>query len=369
MRRSKEVTDTVAWLVRSHLEMSETAQRRDISDPETVADFAALVGNPSRLNLLYVLTVCDIRSVGPGVWNDWKGTLLQSLYSATRAYLEGRTDLDGPARAASLREQLEDRLSPERARLSEPVLDRLGTNYWLSFHMADLARHARFIAKTVQDQPAQGGILTAVHTRVDRPHDATELWVMGADRKGLFADLAQTVASCGASVAGARLHTGPRDDQGRAQVLNVFYLQNADQKAFGSRNESARKTLAKRVRALMDGGERLHAIPTPLGSRRADAIPVRPKVRFSDAASSGATIVEVEGRDRPGLLSALADVLRDQDLEVLSAHIEVVGEKAIDAFYVRRLDRAEGAELPDRMRRRVRAALLAVLSDADTMAA
>ncbi|MGB6319398.1 MAG: [protein-PII] uridylyltransferase, partial [Litorimonas sp.] len=321
--RSKEVTDTVAWLVRSHLEMSETAQRRDISDPETVADFAALVGNPSRLRLLYVLTVCDIRSVGPGVWNDWKGTLLQTLYQAALRYMEGRPELDGPARAATLREQLSDRLSPDMARRLDPVFDRLGPSYWLSFHMADLARHARFMDKVREGRDTGDGILEGVHTRVDRPHDATELWVLCADRKGLFGDLARIIASCGASVAGARLHTGPKDEDGRAQVLNVFYLQNADNKAFGSRNEAARKMLAKRVTDMIDGTDHVHTIPDPLGSRRADAIPVTPRVRFSEQASGATTIIEVEGRDRPGLLSALATVLRDHDLEVLSAHIEV----------------------------------------------
>lgn len=364
----REVVDTVAWLVRSHLEMSETGQRRDISDPETVAEFAALVGNESRLRLLYVLTVCDIRSVGPGVWNDWKGTLLEGLYDATLAYLDGRADLEGPSRAASLKEQLLDRLAVEMEERVEPVLDRLGTNYWLSFEMADLARHARFIDKLLnQSDTSFESILNGVHTRVDRPHDATELWVLCEDRDGLFADLARIIASCGATVAGARLHTGPVDENGRSQIFNVFYLQNADGQAFGSRNERARKTLTKRVEALIEGSETFHSIPEAIGSRRADAIPVTPKVRFSDSASGLTTIIEVEGRDRPGLLWAIATVLRDHDLKVLSAHIEGVGEKAVDAFYVRR----EGGDgqLSDRMRRRVRTDLKAALAGPGAIAA
>jgi [protein-PII] uridylyltransferase len=360
----REVTDTASWLVRSHLQMSETAQRRDISDPETIADFAALVGSHSRLRLLYVLTVCDIRSVGPGVWNDWKGTLLKSLFLATGDYLDGRDDLDLPSRATSLREQLLERLPADKADTIAPFLDRLGTSYWISFEMADFARHARFICK-VSD--GTDNIVDAVHTRVNRPHDATELWVMCEDRKGLFADVARVIASCGASVTGARLHTGPIGADGKAQVLNVFYLQNADYKAFGSRNETARAMLAKRAEAVLSGNTPIPAIPTGLGSRRAEAIPVKPVVRFSDAASGNTTIIEVEGRDRPGLLSAIAAVLRDHDLEVLSAHIEGVGEKAIDAFYVRR--QGGTGVIPERLRKRVRADLRAVLDDAEEMAA
>lgn len=360
----REVTDTVAWIVHSHLDMSETAQRRDISDPETIAEFASLVGNQSRLRLLYVLTVCDIRAVGPGVWNDWKGTLLKSLYLTTRDYLEGRADLDRPSRAASLREQLLERLSLDIANKIAPTVDRLGPNYWLSFDMSDLTRHARFIDKL---KMSERGLVEGVHTRVDRPHDATELWVMCADRKGLFADLARVIGSCGASVAGARLHTGPVGDDGKAQVLNVFYLQNADCKAFGSRNENARKTLMVRAQAAIEGDTDTLSIPAALGSRRAEAIPVTPRVRFSDSAYGETTIIEVEGRDRPGLLSALAAVLRDHDLEVLSAHIEGLGEKAIDAFYVRR--QGEDARLPERLRRRVRADLVEALSDPTEMVA
>lgn len=360
----REVTDTASWLVRSHLEMSETAQRRDISDPETIADFAALIGSQSRLRLLYVLTVCDIRSVGPGVWNDWKGTLLKSLFMTTGDYLDGHADLDLPSRATSLREQLLERLPLDKANAVAPMLDRLGTNYWVSFDMADLTRHARFIDK-VSD--GTDSIVNAVHMRVNRPHDATELWIMCADRRGLFADVARVIASCGASVTGARLHTGPVGPDGKAQVLNVFYLQNADYKAFGSRNENARKMLAKRAEAVLSGDARIPAIPAPLVSRRADAIPVKPVVRFSDTASGNTTIIEVEGRDRPGLLSAIAAVLRDHDLEVLSAHVEGVGEKAIDAFYVRK--QSDTGIIPERMRRRVRADLRAVLDDIAEMAA
>lgn len=360
----REVTDTASWLVRSHLEMSETAQRRDISDPETIADFAAIVGSQSRLRLLYVLTVCDIRSVGPGVWNDWKGTLLKSLFMTTRDYLDGHADLDRSSRATSLREQLLERLPLDMANSIAPFFDRLGTSYWISFEMADFARHARFVAK-VSD--ATDGIVDAVHTRVNRPHDATELWIMSADRKGLFADVARVIASCGASVTGARLHTGPVGADGKAQVLNVFYLQNTDYKAFGSRNESTRKMLVKRTEAILNGDAQIPAIPAALESRRAEAIPVKPVVRFSDSAFGNTTIIEVEGRDRPGLLSAIAAVLRDYDLEVLSAHVEGVGEKAIDAFYVRR--QGDTATIPDRMRRRVRADLRAVLDDAAEMAA
>ena len=351
--QSKEITDTVAWLVRSHLDMSETAQRRDVSDPDTVAEFAALVGSPARLDLLYVLTVADIRSVGPGVWNDWKATLLRALYVATRDYLDGAPELDRAARAASIAEQVEERLPGDMGARVAPILDDLGAGYWLGFGMPDLMLHARFF-----DSVAEAGLDNAVQTRVDRRHDVTELWVLGWDRVGLFADLARVIAATGASVAGARLHTGPRGEDGRARVMNIFYLQNGEGHAFGADSEHARGLLTRRALAVLEDGQTDLPIADPLRSRRADAIPVRNRVRFVDNSNSDTTIVEVEGRDRPGLLAALAAVLRDHDLDVCSAHIEGVGTSAVDAFYV--LERRSGA-LDATGRKTLRAALLAAL--------
>ena len=146
-----------------------------------------------------------------------------------------------------------------------------------------------------------------------------------------------------------------------------FYLQNADCKAFGSRNDTARKTLVSRALAAVQGATDSLSIPVAPGSRRAEAHTGDAAGAFLRFSLWRDDIIEVEGRDRPGLLSALSAVLRDHDLEVLSAHIEGLGEKAIDAFYVRR--QGQDACLPERLRRRVRADLVAALSDPTEMAA
>ena len=87
---SKEITENVAWLIRRHLDLSETAQRRDISDPDTIVEFGTLMGSQHRLDLLYALTLVDIRAVGPGIYNDWKGSLLRDLYAITSDFLAGK---------------------------------------------------------------------------------------------------------------------------------------------------------------------------------------------------------------------------------------------------------------------------------------
>lgn len=351
----REVVDTVAWLVRSHLAMSETAQRRDISDPETIREFAELTGSPARLRLLYILTVCDIRSVGPGVWNDWKGTLLRDLYKITSRYLEGNQDLDRPARAVSLREQVVERLPIEWAQRIEPTLERLGVSYWLNFDMADLLRHARFFEGLLAEEADDG-----VYVRINKPIDATELWVFSRDRPGLFADLTRAITSCGASVAGARLNTGPKNAEGEAIVMNVFYLHNSDGHAFAEEREAGRQLLKSRAMQALNGNVDGFTIAEPNHSRRVEAIPVKSKVRFSESAQGDLTIIEVQGRDRPGLLWAVAETLREHDISIHSAHIEGVGTQVIDAFYVRRLG-SEG-ELTQGHRKDLREALKRALA-------
>ena len=183
--------DTIAWLVRNHLEMSEIAQRRDISDAGTVETFALKVGSITRLQMLAALTVVDIRAVGPGIWNDWKGELLRQLYTSTSQCLMGENTAD--AKDVSEIDMLFNQL---------PAAAQKSAHY--------------------------------VYTKLDRPKDITELWVVTRDRKNLFSDLTKSIAACGASVIGARLHTG--DD---GLVINIFYLQKHRKPSFWPPEQSA----------------------------------------------------------------------------------------------------------------------------------
>ena len=345
----QNVTDTVAWLIRRHLDMSETAQRRDLSDPETIAEFAALVGSKERLDMLCALTVVDIRAVGPGIRNDWKGSLISNLYYSTLAYLEGREDLAPAARSAAAKEQFFEKLPGDMGARITPITDRLGQNYWLNFDMPDLLRHARFF-----DQSLDAGKTTSVRTRLDRPNDITELWVLTDDRAGLFADVTRAISASGASISGARLHSSAK-----GLVMNVFYLQTPDGMAFGRKNERILEPLRERAIKAAIGNTEGMKIPSRIASKRAGAIPVSAEVKFIESASGDVTIIETVGRDRPGLLCHLAEAIRDDNIDVNSAHIEVVGAKAIDTFYVR--CRGENGELSDAKRKSIHKTLLGVL--------
>ncbi len=350
---SKEITDTVAWLIRRHLDLSETAQRRDISDPDMIAEFGRLMGSQERLDLLYVLTIVDIRAVGPDIYNDWKGSLLRELYHAASRYLSGQPALAPQARAAAAKEQLFERL-PEKIRcLAAPVMEDLPDGYFNATDMPDLVRHARFISRS---WPSTQGDDAAVATHRNLKKDHTELRVMTQDRRGLFADLCLAIAASHASIIGARLFTGAS-----GLVMNVFYLQNTQHLAYGRDNDGVLDMLKARAKAAVSGQTQDLSVPVLMSSRRAEAIPVRPKIKFSKAAQGERFIIDIQGRDRPGLLWELSTCLRGLDLNLLSAHIENVGIMAVDAFYVRCY---RGTDLAAQARQsEIRTALMAILQD------
>ncbi|MDD3836225.1 MAG: [protein-PII] uridylyltransferase [Phenylobacterium sp.] len=317
--------ELVAWLVEHHLVMSDYAQKRDVSDPRTVTDFARIVQSPERLRLLLVLTVADIRAVGPGVWNGWKGQLLRELYNATESVFRGGRG----AEASSVRRHYEvvalaarERLikaAPEAADWARAMEDA----YFAGFSDEDMRVHAELAARAER----QKGAAAAAKVRADQ--GAAELVVAARDRARLFADLATCITAAGASVLGARVFTSRL-----GQALDVFYVQDVAGQPYGADNPASLTRLAEALEAAARG----EAIRTEPRRRadygRAAAFAITPTVMLDNDASETATVVEASGRDRPGLLGALARTISDAGLTIVSAHIDSYGERAVDAFYV-----------------------------------
>ena len=312
--------EQVVWLVRHHLALSDYAQKRDVSDPATVRAFAELVGDPERLRLLLVLTVADIRAVGPGVWNSWKGRLMRDLYGQVEALFRGE--------------------ALERA---DPLAEHPG-----------LLEAAQAEGAAVE--------VRAPEARVKGPADAdeslhvTEVAVAARDRPGLFADLAEALAASGADVAGARVAT---TDDGWA--LDVFQIQDGTGAPYGQAEARRLPGLAAALRAAALGRSQVRALEIQPVSRRRAAFEVRPVVMIDTATSPRATVVEVSGADRPGLLADLARTLTEQEVSIRSAHIAAFGERAVDSFYV---TDAEGRKLTSEAALdRLQTALEAVLEE------
>ena len=315
-------TETVAWLVRYHLLMSATAFKRDLSDFKTVLDFAAMVQSPERLRLLLALTVVDIRAVGPGVWNGWKRQLLGDLFNAAEEVLRlGHKQTGRAERIAAKQDDLKAALGWADAAFAT-YAKRMTDSYWIAEPDDVLAANARTVAGcgdcpltvAAQVYPARGATLVTVYT---------------PDHPGLFYRLAGAIHLAGASIIDARIHT-TRD----GMALDNFLVQDP----FGQMFDDAGR-LARLERAIEDAlanrgrlAERLAA--RPLARPRADAFAIEPNVLVDNKASNRYTVIEVNARDRPGLLHALAYALFESKVTIRSAHIATYGERAVDTFYV-----------------------------------
>lgn len=321
-------TETVAWLVQNHLLMSDFAQKRDLTDPKTVQDFAEKVQSPERLRLLLVLTVADIRAVGPGTWNGWKGQLLRQLYKETEVVLLGGLAAEGrKARVAHAQSALAERLSDWSAAARKRLMGRHYDAYWLSADAETHERHARLIRKA-----ETAGIKVALDARPDRFRAVTEVTLFAADHPGLFARVAGAFAVAGASVVDAKIHTTVD-----GCALDTFWIQATDGTAFEGVDKIQRLE-ATVVQALMGEVRPRDVLAARLKRpKREAAFRVEPQVLIDNMASNSHTVIEVNGRDRPGLLYDLTRALFTLNLSIGSAHIATYGERAVDVFYVRDL--------------------------------
>ncbi|MEL6828800.1 MAG: [protein-PII] uridylyltransferase [Pseudomonadota bacterium] len=315
-----EETELVAWLVGNHLEMSETAQKRDISDPSTIGRFAELVGDVQHMRLLYLLTVADIRAVGPNVWNSWKGQLLGDLYHSTEAVLRGgRTDQVAVAKELRVRAEANRAAVTQSVGTLPAVMQEMDDPYWTGLDTDTLAAHAdllsgdaRSIVKVSQREGAGG----------------TEVFVSGPDRKGLFARLVGAIDKMGANIISAHVFTA---HSGR--IVDVFFLHDDDGLPFAKGDVHRLKRLEEAVRVALDTDKVIDPPKIRPNARKA-AFLVSPSVSFHDDVSEAYTVIDIAGRNRPGLLAELASLFAEADLSIVSAHVGSYGERVFDAFYV-----------------------------------
>jgi len=344
-------TELVAWLVLEHLLMSQTAQKRDLTDPKTIADFASKVQTVDRLRNLAILTAVDIRAVGPGVWNSWKGQLLGELYDASVERLRlghkqrGRKERVEGKRAA-VREVLND-----KAHLVDEIGARLNDAYWIAEPDDIIARNLLQYeeAQRIDDR-------LSIQCEVDEERGATLVSVIAQDHPGLFYRIAGGIHLAGANIMDARIHTA---NDGTA--FDNFLVQDRNRKPFSEANQIER--LKKAIRdALMANVELVQKLAArPLHHSRSKAFKVVPSVTFDNDASNRFTVIEVTARDRPALLNRLSYALFKANLRVQSAHLTAYGESATDTFYVTDLIGSK-IETPERLAE-IKSALLSAASD------
>ncbi len=322
-----EETESIAWLVQNHLVMSDTAFKRDLGDPQTIRNFADRVQSMERLRLLLVLTVADIRAVGPGVWTAWKASLLRDLYRQTEELLSGGHATEGrERRIANAKEALRQALIHWPEALVEAHIARGYPSYWLSFDCDIHVRHARM----VRDAEADGAPLTVAH-QIDAHREVTELTVYAVDHPGLFSRIAGALAAGGAEIEAAKIFT-----LANGMALDIFYLRDRQTGEAISRAPRLARLVAN-IEGTLAGALKpwrdLDVSPAGWPSRYA-VFTVPPRVLIDNKASESHTLIEVNGRDRPGLLHDLTYVLTRHNLIIRSAVVTTFGAQVVDSFYV-----------------------------------
>ena len=315
-------TETVAWLVRHHLLMANTAFKRDLSDYKTIMDFTEAVQSPERLKLLIMLTVVDIRAVGPGVWNSWKRQLLSDLYAASEEVLRlGHKQNGRKERIAAKQATLKAVMGIDEQAF-EQLASRFPESYWIAEPDDILLQNARHML-------AHGDAPLAIAAQVYPERGATLVMIHASDHPGLFYRIAGAIHLAGGNIIDARIHT-MRD----GMAMDNFLVQDPLGGSFDSPDQLARiqrcieDALANRQKLL----PKLEA--RPLSRTRAEAFAIAPNVIIDNMASNRFTVIEIQARDRPALLFSLAHGLFQSKVTVHSAHVATYGERAVDTFYV-----------------------------------
>ncbi|GBQ15812.1 [protein-PII] uridylyltransferase [Swaminathania salitolerans] len=354
-----EETETVSWLILHHLLLSQTAFRRDIDDPRTILDLADIIQSPERLRLLLILTIADMRAVSPNVWNAWKATLLRELYTRVAEVLEGglaATERD--ERVSHAKELVRDGLLQQglASAQAEHFLTLGYAGYWLGFDADTHLRHARLVL----DSETHEAPLTIETTPIPQ-RDVTEITILSADHSGLFSQIAGGLAVAGASIVDARIHT-----LSDGMALDTFWVQDAHGRAFETPLQLSRLNglIEQALSSRLPIGAELDRLANQRAARRMRAIHVPSRVVIDNRASERHTIIEINGRDRPGLLYDVTRTISEQSLQISSAHITTYGMRAVDVFYVRDL---VGTKVTSETRMaEIRSALLATLRDDDS---
>ena len=318
---SEEDTELVAFLVEKHLAMSQVAQKQDVYDPEVVQAFARMVGSERRLVALYLLTVADVRGTSPKVWNAWKGKLLEDLFRAARRTLTG-APLE---RDAALAEK-----TAEAARLlrlyalSDGVKDRLwkqlDTAYFLRHDPQEIAWHTRSLHYRV-DAPRP-----VVKARLAPFGEGLQVMIYMRDREALFARICGYFERAGFNIVEAKVHTTRS-----GYALDTFVVMG---QGSGGHYRDMLSLVESELAAEL---EAQGALPAPRGgrvSRRVRHFPISPSVDLRPDERGSLYSLNIVAADRPGLLYAVARTLARYKINLQTARINTLGDRAEDVFLV-----------------------------------
>ncbi|MFO1393313.1 MAG: [protein-PII] uridylyltransferase [Steroidobacteraceae bacterium] len=316
----------VAWLVRNHLFFSVTAQKKDISDPKVIQDFARAVGDQTHLDYLYLLTVADVRGTNPKLWNSWRSSLFHDFYERTkralRRGLESPVDKDelvAETRAAAGELIVRDGGNPERAAVA---WSRLGDEYFLRHTPSEIAWHSRLIAER---EPGDSSPLVAVRDTPERGGNAVLTFM--PHRQQNFARTTALLDQMGLNILDARI----TPLEGGLSLDTYVVLEDTGQ-PIADRHRA--HEIEQQLWRVLQGPEASLPAVTRRAPRQVRMFSTPTQITFTEDPLRQRTIVELIAGDRPGLLSEVGKVFLAERVDVVTARIMTIGERAEDVFYV-----------------------------------
>jgi [protein-PII] uridylyltransferase len=296
-----------------------------LNDRKTIEDFAEIVQTLDRMKLLLILTICDIKAVGPGVWNGWKAQLLRTLYYETEPVLTGGfSEVNRAQRVAMAQAELRAELKDWPAERIDGYIARHYPAYWLKVDVPHRVVHARFV-----DAAESTGKSIATAFALDATRAVTEITVLAPDHPWLLSTLAGACAASGANIVDAQIFT---TTDGR--VLDTISVS----REFDQDEDETRRAerIASTIEKALSGTLKLPEVVArrSVGKGRIKAFTVETEVTINNQWSNRYTVIEVTGLDRPGLLYELTATLSKLSLNITSAHVATFGERVVDVFYV-----------------------------------
>ena len=322
-------TKLIVWLVQNHLVMSTTAQRKDLSDPQVIFDFARLVGDQTRLDYIYVLTVADINATNPTLWNSWRASLLRQLYTETKRAL--RRGLENPldreeqirlTQSAALDILVRGGTDPDDA---EQLWSQLGDDYFLRHSASDVVWHTEAILQ----HPNDGNPLVLIKETTQREFEGgTQIFIYAQDQHDFFAVTVAAMAQLNLSIHDARILTSTSQF-----TLDTYIVLEAEGDSIGDNPARIKQIRQGLIDALKNPDEYPSIIQRRV-PRQLKHFAFAPRVTIHNDANRPVTILELIAPDRPGLLARVGRIFLDFDLSLQNAKIATLGERVEDVFFV-----------------------------------
>ncbi|GAC1030411.1 [protein-PII] uridylyltransferase [Pseudomonas sp. No.21] len=348
----------VTWLVQNHLVMSTTAQRKDLSDPQVIFDFAQLVGDQTHLDYLYVLTVADINATNPSLWNSWRASLLRQLYTETKRAL--RRGLENPldreeqirqTQTAAIDILVRNGIDQDDA---EQLWSQLGDDYFLRHTANDVAWHTEAILQ----HPAGNDPLVLIKETAQREFEgATQIFIYAPDQHDFFAVTVAAMSQLNLNIHDARIITSTSQF-----TLDTYIVLDTAGGSIGDNPARVKEIREGLIEALKNPDE-YPAIIQRRVPRQLKHFAFAPQVTISNDAQRPVTVLEVIAPDRPGLLARIGRIFLDFDLSLQNAKIATLGERVEDVFFVTDADNQPLAD-PE-LCQRLQAAIVSQLSEAN----